>query len=101
MTTVDTWFPTPPDYDHAPELGVLAILVDVLDGVSMIMLAANRELLDDDERPYWRPLPPTAPAADKLLRQIARLRRAVDAYRRVAAPKPEADPPSHDNNIPF
>jgi hypothetical protein len=99
MTTVDTWFPTPPDYDHAPELGVLAILIDVLEGVSMIMLAANRELLDD-ERPYWRPLPPTAPAADKLLRQIDRLRRAVDAYRRVAAPKPEPEPPD-DNNIPF
>jgi len=98
MTTVDTWFPTPPDYDHAPELGVLAILVDVLEGVSMIMLAANRELLDD-EPPYWRPLPPTAPAADKLLRQIDRLRRAVDAYRRVAAPKPAPEPP--DDNIPF
>ena len=100
MTTVDTWFPTPPDYDHAPELGVLAILIDVLEGVSMIMLAANRELLDD-ERPYWRPLPPTAPAADKLLRQIDRLRRAVDAYRRVAAPKPAPEPSPDDNNIPF
>jgi len=98
MTTVDTWFPTPPEYDHAPELGVLAILVDVLEGVSMIMLAANREILDD-ERPYWRPPPPTVPAADKLLRQIERLRRAVDAYRRVAAPKPQPLP--DDNNIPF
>ncbi len=99
MTAADFWFPTPPDYDHAPELGVLAILVDVLEGVSIIMLAANRELLDD-ERPDWRPLPPTAPAADKLLRQIDRLRRAVDAYRRVAAPKPQPEPPD-DNNIPF
>jgi hypothetical protein len=100
MTTVDAWFPTPPDYDHAPELGVLAILVDVLEGVSMIMLAANRELLDD-EPPYWRPLPPTVPAADKLLRQIDRLRRAVDSYRRVAAPKPEPELMPDDNIIPF
>ena len=52
MTAADSWFPTPPDYDHAPELGVLAILVHVLEGVSMTMLAANRELLDD-ERPDW------------------------------------------------
>ena len=104
MTTASTtrlpdWFPTPPEYDRVPELAVLAILVDLLEGVSMVMLAANRELLDD-EPPYWRPLPPTAPAADKLLRQIDRLRRAVDAYRRVAAPKPAPEPPP-DDNIPF
>ena len=94
------WFPTPPEYDHAPELGVLAILVGILEGVSMVMLAANLELLDDDEPPYWRPLPPTAPAADNLLRQVDRLRRAINAYRRVALPQPAPEPPS-DDDIPF
>ena len=98
-TPARDWFPTLPEYDHAPELGVLAILVGVLDAVSMVMLAPNRELLDD-ERPYWRPLPPTAPAADTVLRQVDRLRRAVDAYRRVAAPKPAREPPT-DDDIPF
>jgi len=93
------WFPTPPDYDHAPELAVLAILVGILEVVSMTMLAANLELLDD-ERPAWRPLPPTAPAADNLLRQVDRLRRAVDTYRRVALPEPAPEPPSGDD-IPF
>ncbi len=93
------WFPTPPEYDHAPELGALAILVGVLDAVSMVMLAANLELTDD-ERPCWRPLPPTAPAADNILRQVDRLRRAVEAYRRVAAPELAPEPPS-DDNIPF
>jgi hypothetical protein len=94
------WFPTPPEYDHAPELGVLAILVGILEVVSMVMLVANLELLDDDEPPYWRPLPPTAPAADNVLHQVDRLRRAVDAYRRVAVPNPAPEPPS-DDNIPF
>lgn len=94
------WFPTPPQYHHAPELGVLAILAGVLEGVSMVMLAANLELLDDDEPPYWRPLPPTVPAADAVLCQLDRLRRAVDAYRRVAVPQlaPEQSP---DDDIPF
>jgi hypothetical protein len=78
---------------------VLAILVATLDVVSTVMLAANLELLDD-ERPSWRPLPPTAPAADTILRQIDRLRRAVDAYRRVAAPRPPPRPPA-DDDIPF
>lgn len=91
------WFPTPPEYDHAPELGMLAILVSILEGVSMLMLAANLELLDDEPPPYWRPLPPTATAAGNILRQVDRLRCAVDAYRRVALPKPE---PSSDD-IPF
>jgi hypothetical protein len=93
------WFPTPPDYDRAPELGVLAILVGILDVVAMAMLAANLELTDD-ERPHWRPLPPTVPAADAVLRQVDRLRRAVDAYRRVALPEPAPEPPSGDD-IPF
>ena len=92
------WFPTPPEYDHAPELGVLAILVGILEVVSMVMLAANLDLFDD-ERPYWRPPPPTTPAADNVLRQVDRLRRAVDAYRRVAVPQPPPEPPSDD--IPF
>jgi hypothetical protein len=94
------WFPTPPEYDHAPELGVLAILAGVLEGVSMVMLAANLELLDDDEPPYWRPPPPTVPAADAILRQVDRLRRAMDAYRRVAVPAPAPEPPPNDD-IPF
>jgi hypothetical protein len=78
---------------------VLAILVGILEGVSMVMLAANLELLDH-ERPYWRPLPPTASAADNILRQADRLRRAINAYRRVAVPKPAPEPPS-DDDIPF
>jgi hypothetical protein len=93
------WFPTPPEYDHAPELGALAILVGVLDAVSMLLLAANLELTDD-ERPYWWPLPPTVPAADNVLRQVDRLRRSLDAYRRVALPDPAPEPPAGDD-IPF
>ncbi len=98
-TPVLDWFPTPPEYDRAPELGVLAILTGILEGVSMVMLAANLELLDDEPPPYWRPLPPTAAAADNILRQVDRLRRAVDAYRRVAMPKPP--PEQTSDEIPF
>jgi len=78
---------------------VLTILVATLDVVATTMLAANLELLDD-ERPSWRPLPPTAPAADNVLRQIDSLRRAVDAYRRLASLKPPPEPPA-DDDIPF
>jgi hypothetical protein len=93
------WFPSSHEYDCAPELGALAILADVLEAVSLVLFAANRELFDD-ARPHSRPLPPTVPAADKLLRQIDRLRRAIDAYCRLAAPTPApASPPGDD--MPF
>ena len=93
------YLPSPPDYDRAPELGVLAALLSILDVVFVTLLATNRELLDD-ERPAWVPLSPTAPAADKVLNQIDRLRRAVQAYRTVALPPPPA-PEATDDDIPF
>jgi hypothetical protein len=93
------YLPSPPEYDRAPELGVLAALLSILDVVFVAVLAANRDLLDD-ERPDWVPLSPTAPAADKVLNQIDRLRRAVLAYRDVALPPPAAEPAA-DDDIPF
>lgn len=93
------YLPSPPDYDRAPELGVLAALLSILDVVFVAVLAANRDLLDD-ERPYWVPLSPTAPAADNVLNQIDRLRRAVQAYRTAALPPPAAEPAA-DDDIPF
>ena len=94
------WLPSPPEYDHAPELGVLAILLSILDVVFVALLAANRELLDE-ERPSWSPVPPTAPAADKVLHQIDRLRCAIQAYRRAALPSTPASEPATDADIPF
>jgi hypothetical protein len=94
------YLPSPPEYDHAPELGVLAALLSILDVVFVALLATNRDLLDD-ERPAWVPLSPTAPAADKVLNQIDRLRRAVQAYRAVALPPPPAAEPAADDDIPF
>jgi len=93
------YLPSPPEYDRAPELGVLAALLSILDVVFVAVLGANRDLLDD-ERPAWLPLSPTAPAADKVLNQIDRLRRAVHAYREVALPPPAAEPAT-DDDIPF
>ena len=94
------WLPSPPEFERVPELGVLAILLAVLDVVYISLLAANRELLDED-RPYWSPLSPTAPLADTILRQIDRLRPAVAAYQHAALP-PSPDPPgSADDDIPF
>ena len=93
------YLPSPPEYDRAPELGVLAALLSILDVVFVALLATNRDLLDD-ERPTWVPLSPTAPAADKVLNQIDRLRRAVQAYRAVALPPPAAEPAA-DDDIPF
>jgi hypothetical protein len=94
------YLPSPPEYDRAPELGVLAALLSILDVVFVALLATNRDLLDD-ERPDWVPLSPTAPAADKVLNQIDRLRRAVQAYRSVALPPPPAAEPAADDGIPF
>jgi hypothetical protein len=94
------YLPAPPDYDRAPELGVLAALLSILDVAFVALLATNRDLLDD-ERPSWVPLSPTAPAADKLLNQIDRLRRAVQAYRSVALPPPLPAEPAADDDIPF
>jgi hypothetical protein len=94
------YLPSPPEYDRAPELGVLAALLSILDVVFVAVLGANRDLLDD-ERPDWVPLSPTAPAADKVLTQIDRLRRAVHAYREVALPPPPAAEPPADDDIPF
>jgi len=93
------YLPSPPDCDRAPELGVLAALLSILDVVFVAVLGANRDLLDD-ERPNWVPLSPTAPAADKVLNQIDRLRRAVHAYREVALPPPAAEL-APDDDIPF
>lgn len=98
------WLPTPPEYEHAHELALLALLVATLDVVTMVLLAENRSI-GDDERPAWRPVHPTGPAAENVLRQIDRLRRALAAYRRAAAPPPP-DPsgdaaPIGDEDIPF
>jgi len=93
------YLPSPPEYDRAPELGVLAILVSILDVVYIALLAANRDLLDD-ERPYWFPLSPTASAADAILPQIDRLRRAIAIYQHAALPPPPSSK-SADDDIPF
>jgi len=94
------YLPSPPEYHRAPELGVLAALLSILDVVFVAVLGANRDLLDD-ERPAWLPLSSTAPAADKVLNQIDRLRRAVHAYREVALPPPPPAEPAADDDIPF
>jgi hypothetical protein len=94
------WLPSPPEYERSPELGVLAILLSILDVVYIALLAANRDLLDDD-RPHWSPLGPTAPAADTILRQIDRLRRSVAAYQHAALPPPPDTSPLADDDIPF
>ena len=91
--------PSPPEYEHAPELGVLAILLSILDVTYVALLAANRDLLDD-ERPYWSPLSPTARPADAILRQIDRLRRAIATYQRAALPT-HPDSQSVTDDIPF
>jgi len=87
------------DFERCPELGVLAILLSILDVVYIALLAANRDLLDEG-RPSWSPLSPTAPAADTILRQIDRMRRAVAVYQHAALPPPPAPEPT-DDDIPF
>jgi len=79
------WLPSPTEFEQAPELGILACLVVILDVVYIALLAANRDLFDDD-RPSWSPLSPTARPADTILRQISRLRRTVAVYQRAALP---------------
>jgi len=98
------WLPTHPEYEHAHELAILAVLVATLDVVTMVLFAENRSI-GDDERPSWRPVHPTVPAAENVLRQIDRLRGALMAYRRAAAPSPPDSCPNtgpvSDDDIPF
>ena len=98
------WLPTHPEYEHAHELALLALLVAALDVVTMVLFAENRSI-GDDERPSWRPVHPTVPAAENVLRQIDRLRRALMAYRRAAVPPPPGSSsdtgPVSDDDIPF
>lgn len=97
------WLPTPAECKRTPELTVLAILAGILEVVSTVMLAANPALLegDDDRRPSCWPLPPTTGVADSILRQVARLRRTVDDYRRIALPEPPPELPPDDDDMPF
>jgi len=90
---------TYPEYQHAHELAVLALLLETLDVVTMVVLAENPELGDDD-RPSWRPLPPTVPAANILLRQIDRLRRGLLDYWAAALPPPSDLAPDPDPGEP-
>ena len=52
-------------------------------------------------RPCWRPLPPTVPAAETVLRHLDRLQRALVAYRTAALIPPLPPPPSDPDDIPF
>jgi hypothetical protein len=73
-----------------PELAILAALVAVIDLVVDSIRAAHPELADH-ERPYWLPPPANVVIlADRLLRQAARFRRAVDRYRVAVKPPPIA-----------
>ena len=93
------WWPKPLDYERAPELAVLALLAAALDIVGRTLCVAHPEIGDTD-RPYWRPLPPTVPAAENVLRQLDRLQRALVAYRNTAIiPPTPPDPP--DTDVPF
>ena len=96
------WPPTVPEIDAAPELAILAAIVALLDIASNALLVANPQLADDDERPYWKPLPPDVPPAGRILQCAASLRRAVHRYRLAVTPPPAADKPAAgDDRIPF
>jgi hypothetical protein len=90
------WWPTPPDYQRAPELALLTLLAAALDIVARTLTVAHPELGDAD-RPFWRPVPPTVPAAEAVLRQLDRLQRALVAYRTAAL----TPPPPRDPDMPF
>jgi hypothetical protein len=95
------WWPKPLEYDRAPELAVLALLATALDIVGRTLMVAHPEIGDTD-RPFWRPLPPTVPAAECVLRQLDRLQRALVAYRNAALiPPPDPPPPDPDDDMPF
>jgi len=91
------WFPSPHEYERSPELGVLAILLSILDVTYVALLAANRDLLDD-EHPYWSPFSSTARPAAAVLRQIDRLRRTIATYQHAALPPPPQHAP---DDMPF
>jgi len=99
--TVMHWPPTVHEIWAAPELGILAALMALLEITANALFVAHPELGDDqDSRPLWRPLPAVVPVAGNILRDAARLRRAIDRYRRAITP-PTASESSGSNDIPF
>lgn len=99
----EVWSPTPPEIDRAPEVALLAALDHVLDVTMAAVVAAHPNLADDE--PFYRQLHrPEVKAADAILTRAARLRDALDRYRRALAElhargDQEPDPASDD--IPF
>jgi hypothetical protein len=98
------WPPSILEISAAPEMAILTALVALLDIAGDALFVAHPELGDDDdERPYWKPLPPTVPHAGRILRSAASLRRAIRRYRRAVtpAPPPAEDPGPADDHFPF
>lgn len=90
------WWPRPPEIDAAPELAVLAATRAVVEITVAALLAANFELTAGDDSP----LPISAAAARRIIDDVARLRRSIDAYRDILAALAAVDEPGGDD-IPF
>jgi hypothetical protein len=101
----EVWSPSPPEIDRAPEVALLAVLDHALDVAMAAVVAAHPNLVDDE--PFYRQLHrPEVKAADAILTRAARLRDALDRYRRaIAAPHTSAshepDPHGGADDIPF
>lgn len=86
----------------APELAVLSALVALAEIAGHALYAAYPELADP-ERPAWLHTPAAVPHATRILRDAARLCRAIDRYRdAVISPPTTATPaPPGDEDLPF
>jgi hypothetical protein len=86
----------PEQIAQAPELLVLAQLDTVLWTLTVALVAAHPELIDELARPCDRP---TLKAARLLSRRAHALQRAIDRYRPVL--DAELTPPSDVDDLPF
>src|SRR5215831_17248724 len=97
---------TPPaisvaELDAAPELGVLAALLAVLDVADTALLAAHPELADHD-RHYWIPTSRFVRQAASVIHHAAALRHVISEYRREVTRPDESEPKvTSKDNIPF
>lgn len=97
--TAGHWVPTPPEIDESPELAILASLNCALEMTDCALVAAYRELFDDERR---EPLSPSAVCAAEILETTDRLRTSISKYRTAIRQEQKKQQRQHESDeVPF
>ena len=93
------WAPTPVEIDASPEFAILASLNCALEMTDSALVAAHRELCDDERR---KRLSPSAACAAKILQATNLLRASIGKYRAaVEQEREQQQRQSESDEMPF